>query len=104
MNKKFGFLFLAIIVICAAGAFCLSFSNIVNVNYVASLIGSGQKPAPVYHIFFHSLIIYPELAFSKNDRSTEIYKKNMITNTEFEKILQELYKNQFVLVDVGSMY
>jgi hypothetical protein len=48
--------------------------------------------------------VYPELAFSKNDHSAKIFSDYMITKTEFEKVLQELYKNNFVLVDINSIY
>ncbi len=57
----------------------------------------------IYHIFFHSLIVYPELALSAKKRSTG-YKYWMITRDEFQKILPELYKNNFVLIDITSLY
>ena len=57
----------------------------------------------IYHIFFHSLIVYPEKAFSDKKRS-EGYKTWMITRDEFTKILPELYKNNFVLIDISSVY
>ena len=57
----------------------------------------------VDHIFFHSLIVYPELALNGNVNS-ELYKKYMITRDEFEKILIQLYQNNYVLVDITSLY
>jgi len=103
MNKRNILSVLIITFVCVAGVFCLQFNIMGGMNFLASLIGAGQKPA-VYHIFFHSLILYPELAFSKSDNPAEIFKKYMITKTEFENVLQQLYNNNFVLVDVDSIY
>ena len=57
----------------------------------------------IYNIFFHSLIVYPELAFNGNINS-DLYKKNMIIRDRFEKMLSEFYNNNFVLIDVDSIY
>ena len=57
----------------------------------------------IYHIFFHSLVLYPNLAF-KNDAKGKIYKAYMITQREFKKILDSLYTHNFVLVDITSLY
>ena len=56
----------------------------------------------IYNIFFHSLIVYPQLAFNGNINS-DLYKKYMITRDEFNRILIELYKNNFVLIDIDSI-
>ena len=58
---------------------------------------------PVYHIFFHSLIVYPELAF-RGDARSSLFKTYMITKKEFVNILPELYKNNFVLIDIHELY
>ena len=57
----------------------------------------------IYHVFFHSLIVYPELAF-KDDKKGKLYKDYMVTQKEFENILESLYQNQFVLIDIHSIY
>jgi len=57
----------------------------------------------IYHIFFHSLVVYPKLAFN-NPKFGSGYKKWMITRDEFEKILPELYKNNYILIDITSLY
>ena len=54
----------------------------------------------VYHIFYHFLIAFPEIAFEVPygrdlDRDT-------ITPTEFWRSLEELYRNNFVLVNINS--
>ena len=57
----------------------------------------------IYHIFFHSLIVYPELAY-KNDEKGKLYENYMVTEKEFKNILESLYQNQFVLIDIHSIY
>lgn len=52
----------------------------------------------LYHIFFHSLIVYPELAFDYDgDHAT--YYDYMVTVEEFNRILPLLYEGGFVLFD-----
>ena len=59
------------------------------------------------HIFFHSLVVYPELAYSHDgivDSNAKTYEEYMITRDQFEKILAALYSNNYVLVDIHSIY
>lgn len=58
---------------------------------------------PVENIFFHPLIAYPELAFD-NDSLSRGYDDWFITVKEFNRILESLYRNDFILVDTGSLY
>ena len=57
---------------------------------------------PVRHIFFHSLIIYPEKA--QKSKNAKGYADYMITVDEFKSILDRLYKNNFVLIDQALFY
>lgn len=57
----------------------------------------------IYHIFFHSLIIDPKLAFSSG-KEADGYNRWMITADECKKILAELYLNNYILVDIHSFY
>jgi len=52
----------------------------------------------IYHIFFHSLIVYPELAFDGTPHA-QGYQDYMITRDEFYKILPRLYSDGFILID-----
>lgn len=54
---------------------------------------------PVEHIFFHPLIVYPERTFI-GDRLAKGYDDYFVTVPEFKKILEALYQNQFILVDI----
>lgn len=58
---------------------------------------------PVYHIFFHSLIVYPELCFT-GDAMSDGYNKWMTTVREFKAILDQLYDRGYVLIDIMDMF
>jgi hypothetical protein len=57
----------------------------------------------IEHIFFHPLIAFPELAFD-GDSMAQGYNDWFVTVKEFNKILDSLYRNQYVLIDIGSLY
>lgn len=57
----------------------------------------------VRHIFFHSLIAFTELAFD-GDYMEEGYNYWMTTVDEFKKMLEEMYKRDFMLVDIHLLY
>lgn len=52
----------------------------------------------LYHIFFHSLIVYPELAFDY-DENHNTYYDYMVTVEEFKRMLPLLYQGGYVLFD-----
>lgn len=58
----------------------------------------------IYHIFFHSLIVYPKLAFDPKAGDHQGYRDYMVTRSEFNKILPELYKRNFVLIDSNLLF
>ena len=108
-NKKIKVVFIiALFTIFVVSALCFFYLNIKKEK--KPIIIDRQKKTElykyqgkIYNIFFHSLIVYPQLAFDGNINS-DLYKKYMITRDEFNIILSELYKNNFVLVDVDSIY
>ena len=54
---------------------------------------------PVEHLFFHTLVIHPDLAF--RDRSKgQGFRDYFVTVTEFRRILDQLYANHWTLVDL----
>lgn len=57
----------------------------------------------IHHIFFHSLIVYPEKAFI-NGFQAEQFKAFMITRDQFLKILDSLYARGYVLIDPHALY
>jgi len=57
---------------------------------------------PVRHIFFHSLIVDTSLAFD-GDYMENGYNYWMTTVDEFKAMLEELYANDFVLIDIHDV-
>lgn len=57
---------------------------------------------PVRHIFFHSLIVDTSLAFD-GDYMENGYNYWMTTADEFRAMLEELYKNNYVLIDIHDL-
>ena len=55
-----------------------------------------------YHVFFHSLIVYPELAFD-GDYMHEGYDMWMTTVSEFKNMLPQLYERGFVLYSLKDI-
>ena len=60
----------------------------------ASLV---KYEGPVEHVFFHSLIIYPELAFDNKGHPAQGYNMWMTTVSEFKKMLPALEARGYVL-------
>lgn len=59
---------------------------------------------PIEHIFMHCLIAYPELVFNSNTTLSNDYKRDCITSTEFTNLLNELYNNNYALIDINKIY
>ena len=57
----------------------------------------------VEHIFFHEVIAYPELAFD-GDATQKGYDEYMVTVSEFNKILDSIYSNDYILVDINDVW
>lgn len=57
----------------------------------------------IENIFFHPLIAYPEKAFDGDSRAKSMYDW-FVTADEFKRILQELYANQYILVDIHNTF
>ncbi len=55
-----------------------------------------------YHVFFHSLIVYPELAFD-GDFMHEGYDMWMTTVSEFKNMLPQLYERGFILYSMADI-
>ena len=67
-----------------------------------------QDPTTVTHVFFHSLIVDTKNAFDKTrwGKLSDGYNQVMTTIPEFERMLDQFYKDGFVLVglhDLASM-
>ncbi len=58
----------------------------------------------VEHLFTHCLISHPEIAFRENNPYGKYLDQDCLTAKEFEKILYELYRNGYALVDARSTF
>ena len=66
-----------------------------------SQLVAHNDPSEVANLSFHVLIADPSRAF-KDETYGGSYNKNFVTTDEFEAILNQLYENDFVLVDMDS--
>ncbi len=57
----------------------------------------------VEHLFFHPVIAYPELAFD-GDYQSDGLDDWMVTVDEFWKILNSVYENGYILVDIADVW
>jgi hypothetical protein len=57
----------------------------------------------VEHLFFHEVIAFPELAF-RGGTNQSGFDTNMVTVHEYNLILESLYKNNFVLIDLNDVW
>lgn len=56
------------------------------------------------HIFFHSLIVYPELVFTDRYTPQGGYNSGFSEKQELEKILPQLYERGYVLYDLDELW
>lgn len=85
-------------------AFCAptpkSFVRLTNAEEVKTVRAGDQ----IEHLFTHCLISHPEIAFRQGNPYGKYLDQDCLTATEFEKILHELYRNGYALVDVRSTF
>lgn len=56
-----------------------------------------------HHLFFHSLIVYPELAFRYENDSQHDFETWMITVDEYKALLNSLYERNYCLVKMSEL-
>ena len=57
----------------------------------------------VEHLFFHPVVAYPELAFDGDSQANGI-DDWMVTVDEYNKILQSVYDNGYIMVDINDVW
>lgn len=62
-----------------------------------------EYTGPIEHIFFHPLVAYPELAFDGDYQSVGM-DEVMTTASEFKRVLEECYKNDYILINVEEYF
>lgn len=76
-----------------------SFMNKAKTAWENPVIYKGK----IYHIFFHSLIVYPELCFT-GDSMEQGYNEWMTTVREFKLMIEEMYQRGYTLVDLRELF
>ncbi len=71
-------------------------------EYQAAEESMVEYSGDIVHLNFPNLIVDTSLAID-GDSNAQSYAQNMITLSEFEGILQELYENNYVLIDIHSL-
>jgi hypothetical protein len=103
MRKRLVFFVLFLSIVLAA------VSNLNFITAAAPAVNNAHEPdssfelydGKIYHIFFHSLIIEPQKAFSGGMKNG--YNNWMTTREEFKKILDRLYENNFILININEL-
>ena len=102
MSKK-----ILVIIMFVAAILCSSYFFVHKKITSAQTIGTSNNlvaySGPVRHVFFHSLIIYPDLA-NADTKNAAGYAANMITVDQFKTIIAQLYANNFVLINTQDLY
>ncbi|MBE5820976.1 MAG: hypothetical protein E7311_00105 [Clostridiales bacterium] len=62
-----------------------------------------EYTGPIENVFFHPLVAYPELAFD-GDYQSQGMDDYMATVPEFKRFIQELYNNNYILVNINEFY
>lgn len=57
----------------------------------------------IYHVFFHSLIVYPQMCFT-GDSMTQGYNDWMTTVREFKLMIEEMYQRGYTLIDLREVF
>jgi len=72
---------------------------------VAQEAGKRLVPydGPIEHIFFHPLLAYPSLSFD-GDADSNGFNQYFATVSEFKKIFNQIYANNYILIDYKALY
>ena len=66
-----------------------------------SLLVAHNDPGAIPNLSFHMLVADPSRTWNNKEYGGQ-YNRNFVTTDEFEKILEQLYNNGYVLVDMDS--
>ncbi len=97
-NKPFLSFFL-ILLICLSNIFF-----ILNLKPITKVQATEIYDGEVKNIFIHSLIAYPEILDTKSKYIIKKYDIDCIDYIEFNNMLNELYKNDYVLIDINNTF
>lgn len=100
--KQFTFFVSTLIALLIASYFIPSFGLRLKKPTTIKPIELVRYTGKIHHVFFHSLVIYPEmLKGNPNENSINMY---MVTKDKFVEILNKLYQNDFILINTDLLY
>ena len=83
-------------------------ANIINlIKYNTNQIKNKnlvEYKGEIEHLFTHCLLAFPELALHPKNPLNADYDRDCLTPNEFKKILLSLYNNNYILIDINSIY
>lgn len=71
-------------------------------QYQEKLSAMFEYTGEIGHLSFTNLVVDTDRAFD-GDEYSQVYRENMITLSEFETILAELYKSGYMLIDIHDL-
>lgn len=58
----------------------------------------------IEHLAFETLMSFPEKSLDEKNNYSKDYDQNKITPIEFKNILEELYHNDYILIDINMLF
>lgn len=95
IDKKLKLHIILLILILNTNSLCTNF---------APLVVTASEIPEVEHFFTHCLIVNPTLAFDENNFMANAYDKDCLTTSEFSKIIQSFYDNNYMLVNANICF
>lgn len=76
-------------------------NNLIKLNnQILSQQESVEYTGEIEHLTFNTLMAFPEKALSSNNNFCNTYDAEKLTTNEFLAILNELYKNNYIIIDI----
>ncbi|MGN0748700.1 MAG: hypothetical protein ACI4L1_03400 [Christensenellales bacterium] len=69
-----------------------------------SCVAEECQDIKIEHFFSHELIYSPTKAYSPSNSLRKCFDRDHLTTSEFKKILEELYNNNFCLINIEDGY
>lgn len=83
-------------------------NTIINlIEYNHKLLNASnlvEYTGEIEHLTFNTLMAFPEKALDSRNNLSNIYDETKVTKNEFENILNELYKNNYILINIDELY
>ncbi|MGN1222754.1 MAG: polysaccharide deacetylase family protein [Christensenellales bacterium] len=98
--KKFILILISLIAIC----FPIVSNGVFAEELPISDFNFYKFEGNIEHFFTHQIINRPEIAFNSQNKYRYNFYRDCVTYTEFERFLEEMYSNNYVLVDIYDCY